>query len=317
MKKILLPLIIVIAVIAAALALRQSPSQYGAHSGKLKIGATIFALSDIARAIGGDQVTVVNILPAGASPHTFEPAPSAIRSLQNAPVVFAIGHELDNWVADIAESISGLETYVVDANIRLRSFEDKHVDEHMDENEEHDEAENHEHTHGELDPHYWLAIPNAKIIAQNMANKLAELDPEHAQEYQMNLANYQNELTLLETELNQKIAPFYGREIITFHNAWYYFADALNLSIAGVFVPAPGKEPTPKYLESLYRTAQAHNITTIFSEPGLSTETLEPFLSDLGLSTRLLNPVTGGGPKDSFIAVMRYNVDTIINALNE
>jgi len=297
-------IIIALAVLAGlTILIRQSsPQKKTTNEEKLVVGATIFPLYDITRNIGGDYVSVVNILPPGASPHTFEPMPSTIKSLQRAKAVFAVGHGLDNWVNQIAESIPGLSEYIVDSGITLQKSHEEE-DEHG--NEEADA----------FDPHYWLDVHNAKIIDQNIADKLVELDPAHADAYRANLRRYQGNLDALQAELSEHMAPYAGQDIITFHDGWFYFADAFQLTIAGVFEPSPGKEPTPRYLESLQTAAEEKDIKTVFSEPQFSNETLKPFIKDLGLSLSVLDPLGGVVDRDSYIGLMRYNVDTIANAL--
>ena len=185
------------------------------------------------------------------------------------------------------------------------------------ENAHAEDDDHHGHNHGEFDPHYWLDPDNAAIIAETITEQLSILDPSHKEDYQANLEAFHEELRTLNIEAANKLAPYAGRDIVTFHDGWAYFAGAYDLTIAGVFAPSPGKEPGPQYLADLHRSTQEHNIKAVFSEPQLSNETLQPFLQDLGLQLYVLDPLGGAPGRDTYVSLIRHNVDTIVNALSD
>ncbi len=275
---------------------------------ELTIAATVFPISDIARNVGRDEVKVVNILPPGASPHTFELTPSQVKELQNARVVFTIGHGLDDWAADIAKSVQGVEIFEVDAGIALQSFKFDHA-------HEHESGETHEHEQEGFDPHYWLSTENAKIIAENIAGKLIELDPQNKEIYQSNLVAYQNQLSEAKTRIQEIFQDLERKDLLVFHESWNYFAREFGLNIVGVFASSPGTEPTPRYLEYLNETAKEYNLTVVFSEPQLSPETIRPFVEDLGLELKVLDPLGGLESRNSFINLLLYNANVINDLL--
>ncbi|MDO8303223.1 MAG: metal ABC transporter substrate-binding protein, partial [Sedimentisphaerales bacterium] len=140
--------------------------------GKLRVAATIFPLADIARNIGGDKITVITIMPPGASPHTFEPTFEIIRQANGIKALFTVGCGLDNWAQKVTESLGGTIAVIeVSKGISLRHFED-----------------------GSADPHYWLSLANGGIIAKNIADSLIGLDPANKEYYLKNLAAYQQVL---------------------------------------------------------------------------------------------------------------------------
>src|SRR3989338_6723335 len=122
---------------------------------RTEVAATIFPLCDIAQNIAGSSLAVACIVPPGASPHTFDPASGLLRQLSDAQVIYAVGHGLDDWSVDFSK-ILGAEVVTVDKNIVLRpSIE----------------------TGGD-DPHYWLDVRNAVIIAKNISADLSVRFPE-------------------------------------------------------------------------------------------------------------------------------------------
>jgi len=317
-KKVFLILLITI-IVAVGLILYLNPTTEP-ENGKLKVATTIYPLADIVKNVGGDQVEVVNLVPPGASPHTFEVTPSAIKQLLGVKEIFAIGGSLDAWTADILSAVGNTEIYTVNSGINQESFHFAHKNEleHEHEAEEH-KAEEHEHEHhhntGELDPHYWLSTINAKIIAANVADKLSALDPDNAAFYRSNLATYQSELNAAHDQIETILENLESRELIVFHESWNYFANEFDLEIVGVFVSSPGKEPTPQYLAELHETAIEHAVPAVFSEPQLSPEIIRPFVNDLDLELYILDPLGGIEERDSLINTLIYNAKIIKEAL--
>ncbi len=298
-----------------------------------KVGATIFPVYDIARQIAGEEFEVVLLLPAGASPHTFDPQPSVVRGLEGARAVFAIGHGLDQWSKNLTDSLD-IPRVVVDGHIELReshheehgdghndhghnddTHEDGHHD-HTDEHEEHEEGD-HGHEHGPIDPHYWLSLENGAHIAENIAEELGRLDSENKALYQARAEAYGAELDSLRDELRDDLSPLGNRNIISLHDAWFYFADAFNLSIVGTFAPSAGKEPTPQYLERLQEEVLEQGVQVIFIEPQLSTDSIRAFANDNALDIAVLDPLGGVEGRQSYIDLMRYNVEQVVSALKE
>ncbi|MFH2062930.1 MAG: metal ABC transporter substrate-binding protein [bacterium] len=271
------------------------------------VSATIFPLYDIVRNVAGESLTVALLLPPGASPHTYEPTPSIIRQVNSSAAVYALGHGVDAWAETLAAS-ANRPVMVVDGGITLRTTED-------DEQESgHDEKDEHGHDHDEsdgTDPHYWLTIPNAERIAENVAADLSVRFPELSPEFEANLKSYRSELQQADVRMREIMQQVGNRQIVTLHDAWYYFAEEYGLTIVGSFVPAPGREPTPQYLMGLGDAVDRADTKTLFSEPQLSTEALEPFLRDHDLTVATLDPLGGTGSRLSYIDNMIANAETI------
>ncbi|MCX6556664.1 MAG: metal ABC transporter substrate-binding protein [Candidatus Aminicenantes bacterium] len=268
----------------------------------LRLAATIFPLADMVRQVAGPDARVIQILPAGASPHTFDLTPGKIRELQKARLIFKIGI-IDDWIDGIAESVPGAEIVSLQSRVVLKSFP----------------ADGHEHerrdaSHPLFDPHYWLDLKNGAIMTQSICARLVALDPGRAALYRENSRRYQNELLRLDAELKRTCAALKNRKLIVFHDGWRYFASAYGLEIVAVFQPAPGREPTPRDLQKLYALARTDKIKVVFSEPQLPTTTLEPLLEDLDLRLLSLDPLGGAIAGDSYTGLMRRNVESLLSA---
>ena len=189
---------------------------------------------------------------------------------------------------------------MVDSGIEIRANAED------EEEEEHDEEE-----HGATDPHYWLSIRNAIIISQTIADDLSQRYPEHADEFSSNLETLINDLNTADQEIRTTFTNVTNKNIITLHDAWYYFAEEYGLNITGTFEPSPGREPTPQYLVELMNAIEESGSTTLYSEPQLPITGLKSFAADNKLTIAELDPVGGVEGRDSYIELMKYNAETI------
>jgi zinc transport system substrate-binding protein len=112
----------------------------------------------------------------------------------------------------------------------------------------------------------------------------------------------------------KETASLKNNKIIVFHDGWRYFAAAYGLDIIATFQPAPGREPAPRDLQKLYAQSRTYKIKAVFSEPQLPTASLQPLLEDLGLRLFVLDPLGGASPTDSYVKLLRRNVETILRA---
>lgn len=294
-------IIIIIALgIGAIIYTQKNKKPQNSPDGRLKIAASFSPLADMAGQIGGSSVDVASVLPPGASPHTFNPAPEQIRNLQGVKIFFTIGHGFDDWVSSVVENTSGSSVVSVDKGIQLRELP-------IDQRDEDEPGQS-------ADPHYWLAPANAKIISQNIAAALIQADPVNQETYASNLNSYLSKLDQLDLEIRSLLSNLPRKELITHHNAWGYFADAYGLNVAGTFEISPGKEPSPQQIADLQNKVRRFDVETIFSEPQLSEQSLVPFVRDLNLKTAILDP-EGGLNNMGYIDMMRYNASTIAEAL--
>jgi zinc transport system substrate-binding protein len=285
----------------------QSPT-----SGNLKVAATIFPLYDIIKNVVGDKVEVIEILPPGASPHTFDIRPQQVLQLRGARIVFRIGHGLDDWTDAIVEVLPNVKRVVVDKGVRLI---EAGAEEHSTPEEEGHGDEG--HSHAGVNPHYWLSISNGKTIARNVAEEIIRLDPPNEGYYRTNLKAYEVKLDAAKQEIESRLRNLPNKKIITFHDAWPYYAEEFGLEIVGSFEPFPGKQPTPRYLAELQKKIQGNNVKALFSEPQLSSETIGALANDMGLKLYVLDPEGGSEGRESYIGLLKHNADIIAEALSD
>ena len=202
---------------------------------------------------------------------------------------------------------------VIDASEGIAMFPSDEAHDHdahaHDEHDEHDELYN---------AHVWLDPSRAIKQVQNIADGLAEADPAHAAAYQENAAGYIERLTALDGELKAQLAPFAGADIITFHEAFAYFADAYGLHVAGVIANEPGEEPSTRDIADTCDLVTTLGIRTLFVEPQYPQKAAETIARETGASIYTLDPcVSGDGTKESYETIMRENARVLTEALSK
>ncbi len=175
----------------------------------------------------------------------------------------------------------------------------------------------------EDNPHVWVSVEGAIFQVKNIAAGLASLDPENAGLYKNNAESYIKNLTSLSSEMKAALEPFSGSKIITFHEAFPYFASEFGLEIASVIEREPGTAPSPKELEEIIQVVNSENKAAgnkvpLFAEPQYSSSSAEVIAKETGSQIYELDPcVTGELSKDSYIVSMKKNLTVLQEALGK
>ena len=139
-----------------------------ASEGSLRVMASFYPMYDFAQKIGGDKVTVTNMVPAGTEPHDWEPSPSDIVALEQADVFVYSGAGMEHWVEDVLASLDNQSLVTVEASYGIALLEGHHHHHEDEEEAEHEHEDEHEHEEGGgYDPHVWLSPLNAKREMEN------------------------------------------------------------------------------------------------------------------------------------------------------
>jgi zinc transport system substrate-binding protein len=206
--------------------------------------------------------------PPGASPHTFEPTPKQLVALGQAQVYFTLNLLFEKNTLPKALAVNpGLKVINVTQGMSLRRLsEDEEKAEKAGHG--HDKGKGHcnghakEEDHGQADPHVWLSPAQAGVMAANIAQGLADVDPVHAGSYEAGLKRLQTEIAELDRRLGAVLAPLKGREFLVYHPAFGYLGDAYGLR--QVPVEVGGKEPGAKRLARLIEEARRRGTRVVF-----------------------------------------------------
>ncbi len=179
-----------------------------------------------------------------------------------------------------------------------------------------DDHDGHDHDHGVYNAHVWLDPALAMRQVQNIADGLAAVDSENAEAYQRNAAAYKARLQALHAELSAQLAPLAGSAIVTFHEAFTYFADAYGLVVAGVIANDAGEEPSTRQIAATCDLVKQYQVKALFVEPQYPTKSAETIARETGAKVFTLDPVVSGdGSPESYENAMRENARVLTEAL--
>lgn len=260
------------------------------------------------------------IVDGAASPHVHALKPSKAQQLQDADVVFWIGHELEAFLEKPLETLPRNKAVVVElldsdglvrhpmrqdeafeAHSHAHADEDKHADEDghdHDHGPEHDhDHDGHDHGHGHadgkpaLDPHVWLDPENAKVFVAAIAATLAKADPDNAPAYAANAETMTERLDALQAELGKELAPAAGKPFVVFHDAYQYFEKRFGLTAAGAITLSPETAPGAERVAEISGKIRALDAVCIFSEPQFEPKLITVVAEGSNARTGVLDPL--------------------------
>jgi len=247
---------------------------------------------------GVDGVEVYNMTkPQTGCLHDYQLMTEDMKTLEKADAFVINGAGMEDFMDKVTEQQKKLK--VIDAS---RGIELIHDDEEGD------------------NPHVWLSVTDAITQVRNIADQLKEADPTHAATYEKNAAAYIEKLTSLKSEMHAALDTVPHKDIVTFHEAFPYFAKEFNLNIIGVVEREPGTEPTPTELQETIEQVNALPTKVLFTEPQYSPAAAETIARETGAKIYTLDPVVTGeatpAAKNAYIDTMKKNMQVLKEALN-
>jgi len=278
--------------------------------------ATTSVFADIAKLALGDTVTIDTIVPAGVDVHTFEPSPADAQKLTDADLIVMNGLGLDEWVLTLLESAGKSEADVLELGEDLVGFEYIEGAEEEHEAGTEEESETDEHGHGGTDPHIWLDPAGAQLYMERIAKRVSDDRADLADRIALAFGEGVDQLTALKNDIAAKYAaiPAEKRKIVTFHDAFSYYARAYGITVVGVAVEAPGQDPSVQEIAALIEAIRAAGVTSIFSEVQFPSKVLDQIAAETGavVLEDLYSDALGASPADTYIGAMRTNAEAIL-----
>jgi len=280
------------------------------ESGKVLVATTVSPITSIVSRVGGDCVEIRGIVPEGTNSHTFEPAPSVAALLSDADVVFINGLKLEDPTLAMAEANMRDDAELVELGTIALPEEDYIFDFSFPEEE------------GKPNPHLWTDPTYAIEYAEIVREVLSERDPECADQMQENFdafAAQANELADA-VRADQQTVPEGGLKLVTYHDAYAYFADNFGWAVVGAVQPSDFADPTPSEVVTLIEQIRAEGVPTIFGSEVFPSDVLEEVGNETGVryEQSLRDDDLPGEPGDddhSWLGLMQYNFATMIEGL--
>jgi len=290
-----------------------SPAGSGAASpaaGSIRIVTTTTVLADLVRNVAGPDVTVDSLVPKGGEVHTFDPAPSDLGRVAAANVVFGNGLGLDEWLIALVADAGG-SARIVELGVELPGVEyiagGGHAEEDGGDSESH------------ANPHLWLNVGYARLYVARIAETLAELDPAGTAGYAERATAYDGVLAILDTSIRTRFEALRpeSRRVVSFHDAFPYFAAAYGLEVIGVVVDAPGQDPSAGEVAALIDAIRSTGARAILAEVQFNDRLARQIAAETGATVidDLYTDSLGEAPIDTYEALIRSDADRILEAL--
>jgi zinc transport system substrate-binding protein len=298
-----------------------TPLALGATSERLRILTTLVPIHSWAANVAGPDAEVENLLTSDVGPHSFQLRPKDLQKIRTAQVIVANGLGIDNWLDKAlrgnASKAQGKVVHLGDGWTNHLIFDlpvlslDPKSKRRSDRDHNHDHTAGHSHDHNQEspNPHVWLDPSFARYAVTNLAEVFATADPAHADGYRVRAQEYVQRLSVLDRDLQDTISLFPSKAIVTYHDAFPYFARRYGLDLVGVIEEVPSVEPSPRYLKELSQVVRAREVRVIFTEPQFSPRLVRQLSRDLGVQFAELDVLETGQPgTDFYEAGMRRNL---------
>ncbi len=229
---------------------------------KINIAVTLAPYADLVKIIVKDFAKVNTLIPPGVNAHAFELTPETMKNIINAEIYFSIG-PISNFEKIVLNKINAEKKLVIDCskNITIKNN----------------------------NPHYWLSIKNAKIIATNISEALSLKYPQHKGFFQKNKNQLVAQLDSMDLRIQSIIEQKKNKALFVFHPAWFYFTEDYGLE--EISIEQDGKEPKAKELKKIIQIAKNKGVSCIFFDPHFDDSTVETIAKSLGLNIDSLDPL--------------------------
>lgn len=299
---------------ALALLLTASPAFADAPRVVTDIGPVHSLVSQVMAGVGEPDLLVDG----ATDPHAVQLKPSQARAVSSADLVVWTGPTFAPWLdRAVDEMARGASLSLLDdPSTHLRELDgedhdedhdnsedpdheehedhaehDDHGDDHAEHDPEAEHSDGHDHANLTHDPHAWLSPENGKAWLVTIADELSEVDPDNAATYQANAQAAVTSLAERDAAVAEMLAPFADAHIITFHDAFGYFADHYDLTIIGSVRPGDASAPSAAALSQLKATVAAEGVDCLFAEPAYDPALLATVSTGAAVETGTLNPV--------------------------
>jgi zinc transport system substrate-binding protein len=307
-----------------------------AAGAEVNVVASIKPVHSLVAAVMDGAGTPGLIIDGAGSPHNYALKPSQAKMLENADVVFWIGHELEAFLEKPLETVAAKATAVelIDAHELIKlgfreggAFEKHSDDDHDDHEHEakaddnhdhHEEAEAH-HGHGEFDAHVWLDPQNAKAMVHEIEETLVKADPANAEKYKDNAQAVTAKLDRLITEITATLEPVKHKGFIVFHDAYQYFENRFGVMAAGSVTVSPEVMPGAERVTEIHAKVQELGAACVFAEPQFEPKLVATVTEGTPARSGIIDPLGSAlenGP-ELYFSMIRNMAQSIKACLSE
>lgn len=291
---------------------------------KLDVVASFSVIGDFAKEVGGDRVSVTTLVGPDGDAHVYEPKPADATAMAKADVILVNGLHFEGFLDRLVETSETKAPVAVLTNgvtsIKMKA-EFAEGEEGEGQTHEGEQAEAEGHDHGDIDPHAFQSIANARLYVKNIADAFCGVDEEGCPTYEKNAEAYTAKLDAVESEVEAAVAsiPADKRTIITSHDAFGYFEHAYGLTFRAPEGLSTEADPSAADVAKLIEDVREDKAAAIFVENITNPRLVEQIASETGLKVggELFSDALSdaSGPASTYIDMMRHNIATIKGAV--
>ena len=279
-----------------------------AGDGRLKIATTVAPITSIVANIVGDRADVEGIVPEGTNSHTFEPEPSVAELLSTADVVYINGLVLEEPTKELADENLKDGAELVELGTKAIPESEYKYDFSFPEEE------------GKPNPHLWTDPTLAREYAEIVRDDMSERDPDNADYYAANYEKFSDLIDEFDTAMRDAFATVPERKLLTYHDAYAYFADTYDWEVIGAIQVSDFEDPTPAEVADLIDQVREEEVPAIFGSEVFPSPVLEQIgeEADVEYVDELRDDDLPGEPGDaehSWLGLMRFDYITMTEAL--
>ena len=280
--------------------------------GKLKVVTSFTIIEDLAKEIGGDDVTVHNLVPTGTDPHDYDPLPEDTKKATEADVLFYNGFNLEGgkegWFFKLVDSVGQKEDNIFNLTDDVKPM-------YLSGEDGKDE---------EINPHAFIDPGVGIKMAEDVRDAFIKKDPDHKEDYEKRADEYLAQLKKIDKEYEEKIndIPKKNRTLVTSQRAFQYMADHYGLQEAFIWEIDTEENGSPNQIKDLVNFLKEHKVPKLFVESNVDTRPMETVSRESGIdiakkpiySDEIGKP---GEEVDTYIKYLEYNIDLIHDELSK
>jgi len=298
------------AVLLAALACGGAPAA-GTHE-PLRVVTTTPLLADLVRNVAGAQVAVHSMIPPGADVHSFQTTPQESIQISQAAVIFSNGFGLDDFLMPVINSAAkaGAVQVVVSDGLQTSVIQSAELGPQSS-------AKLAKPLTGGPDPHFWQNPIYTIHYVQRIRDALVEADQANAETYRSNADKYIQELRELDQEISRILGqvPPHRRLLVTFHDAFGYFADRYGWRAFGL-LPNDAGDVTPGKIIAMMEQLSVEDIGAVFAEPQFRSEVIDRAGRDAGVRIGRIYSILDDSVS-TYTEMMRFNARSLAEHLRD
>ena len=270
-----------------------------ANDSSIRVVTSFSILEDLVKELGGQYVSVVNLVGRNSDAHMYQPKPSDAVAIAKADLVVFNGLGFEGWIPRLIKN-SGYKNQQIIASRGVDAIKNGK----------------------EIDPHAWQSFHNIRLYIQNISQMLIQLRPQHVEALTKRQQKYLDSVSNLEHRLKKQFAsiPPNKRIVVTSHDAFGYLGREFKIQFLAPLGLSLEVEASAEDVAAIIDQIREQSVKALFVENINNPRLLELISAETNVTIggRLYSDALSEveGPASTYLKMMRYNIESLINRLN-